>query len=83
MSTGEAENLFVKQYHNKFLQTARDFVKVCPECKSIHITVRNRKKPKYKCQYCDIEFDNPNAEIVHKTQKQIKDFGRHYHNPDE
>jgi transposase-like protein len=62
---------------------ARDFVEVCPKCKSIHISVRKRKMPKYKCQDCDNEFDNPKAEIVQKTQQQRDDFGRHYHNPDE
>jgi DNA-directed RNA polymerase subunit M/transcription elongation factor TFIIS len=77
------ENEFVERSHNRFLQTARDFVKVCPNCKSIHITTRTRKKPKYKCQYCGSEFDNPKAKIVNKTSKQQRDYGRHYHNPDE
>lgn len=77
------KNRFIEQYDNKFLQIARDFVEVCPKCKSIHISVRKRKIPKYKCQDCDNEFDNPKAEIVDKTQQQKNDFGRHYHNPDE
>ena len=79
----EAENKFVERSHNIFLQTAREFIKVCPKCKSIHITTRTRKIPKYKCQYCDNEFDNPKAKIVHKTLKQQRDFGMHYSNPDE
>ena len=79
----QEENKFVEQSHNRFLQTARDFIKVCPKCKSIHISVRTRKTPKYKCQYCDNEFDDPNAKIVHKTLTQQRDYGRQYSNPDE
>ena len=77
------KNDVVGHSRNKFLQMGRDFVKVCPKCKSIHITTRTRKIPKYKCQYCENEFDNPKAEIVYTTQKQRDDFGRHYPNPDE
>ena len=73
----------VGRSHNKFLQTARDFVKVCPKCVSIKISIRKRKIPKYKCQDCGNEFDDPKAEIGYITQKQIKDFGRQFHNPDE
>ena len=61
----------------------RDFFEVFPTCKSIHISVRLRKIPKYRCLHCGNEFDNPKAEIVQKTRKQINEFGRHYHNPDE
>jgi len=68
---------------NKYLQITRDFVKVCPKCNSIHITTRTRKKPKYKCQHCDNEFDNPKAEIEHITLKQQGDYTRQYPNPDE
>jgi len=68
---------------NKFLQIVRDFDRVCPKCKSIHITTRTRKKPKYKCQYCDNEFDDPKAKLVHTTLKQQRDYGRQYSNPDE
>jgi transposase-like protein len=77
------QNRFIEPSHNKFLQIARDFDKVCPKCTSINITTRTRKKPKYKCQYCDNEFDDPKAKIVQKTQQQINDFGKHYRNPDE
>jgi transposase-like protein len=76
------QNRFIEQYDNKFLQIARDFVEVCPKCKSIHISVRKRKIPKYKCQECDNEFDNPKAEIVQKTIKQQRDYGIQYSNPD-
>jgi transposase-like protein len=79
----ETENKFIERSYNIFLQTARDFVKVCPKCKSIHISIRNRKKPKYKCVYCGNEFDDPNAMILHKTLKQQRDFARRYSNPDE
>jgi hypothetical protein len=77
------KNEFIEQYDNKFLQMARDFVEVCPKCKSIHISVRKRKIPKYKCQFCDNEFDNPKAKIGHITLKQQGDYGRQYPNPDE
>jgi transposase-like protein len=77
------QNRFIEQYDNKFLQIARDFVEVCPKCESIYISVRQRKIPKYRCQNCNNEFDNPKAEIVHKTIKQQREFGKHYNNPDE
>ena len=77
------KNEFVEQNHNGFLQTARDFVKVCPKCNNFHITTRTRKNPKYKCDKCGNEFDNPKAKIVYTTQKQRNDFGRQYSNPDE
>ena len=57
-----------------FLQSNRDFERVCPKCKSIAISTRTRKKPKYKCQHCDNEFDDPNAMIEHKTFKQYSFF---------
>lgn len=53
-----------------FLQITSDFDRVCPKCKSIAISTRTRKKPKYKCQHCDNEFDNPKAKIEYKTFKQ-------------
>ena len=68
---------------NIFLQTARDFIEVCPNCESIHISVRQRKIPKYYCQICKTEFDNPKAEIVHITQKQRREIGKQYSNPDQ
>jgi transposase-like protein len=73
---------FLEQSDNKFLQIARDFVEVCPNCKSFNISVRQRKIPKYRCQNCKNEFDDPKAEIVHKTIKQQREIGRQYDNPD-
>jgi transposase-like protein len=73
----------VGRSHNKFLQMGRDFVEVCPKCKSIHISIRNRKKPKYRCHDCGNEFDDAHAKIGYKTQKQKDDFGRQYSNPDQ
>jgi DNA-directed RNA polymerase subunit M/transcription elongation factor TFIIS len=61
----------------------RDFVEMCPNCNSIHISVRKRKTPKYRCHDCGNAFDDPKAKIVYKTQKQKNDFGRQYSNPDE
>ena len=77
------ENEFVEQSHNKFLQMAKDFIAVCPKCKSKKISIRNRKTPKYRCQDCGNEFDDPNAKMEDKTQKQRDDFGRQYSNPDQ
>jgi tRNA(Ile2) C34 agmatinyltransferase TiaS len=68
---------------NIFLQMGRDFVKVCPKCKCFRIFVRNRKKPKYRCHDCGYEFDDPKALIVPKTQKQRKEIGKQYSNPDQ
>jgi transposase-like protein len=68
---------------NIFLQMGRDFVEVCPKCKCIRISVRNRKKPKYRCHDCGYEFDDPKALIVPKTQKQRKEIGKQYSNPDQ
>jgi len=74
---------FVGRSDNIFLQMVRDFVEICPKCNSIKITNRKRKTPKYRCQDCDNEFDDPKAKIVHKTFKQRRDYGRQYSNPDE
>ena len=77
------EDKFIEQSGNKFIQIAQDFSKICPKCKSKKILVRRRKTPKYACQKCGNEFDDPKDEIVYKTQKQKDDFGRQYPNPDE
>lgn len=61
---------------------AKDFIAVCPKCESIDITIRRRKTPKYRCAGCHNEFDDPKAKIVYTTQKQKKDFGQQYSNPD-
>jgi len=74
------KNRFIGQSDNKFLQIARDFVEVCPKCKSINISVRQRKIPKYRCKDCKNEFDDPKAKIVYTTHKQRYDFGRQYSN---
>ncbi len=73
----------VERSHNKFFQMGKDFIEVCPKCKSKNISVRKRKTPKYNCQDCGNEFADPKAKIVHKTHKQRNDFGRQYSNPDE
>lgn len=72
----------VERSHNKFIQRAKEFIAVCPKCDSTKITVRKRKTPKYRCHDCGNEFDDPNAKIVHITQKQKDDFGKQYTNPD-
>jgi transposase-like protein len=77
------EDEFVERTHNRFLQMARDFIEVCPKCKSFKISIRNRKTPKYRCQDCGNEFDDPKAKIVYKTLKQKREFGTQYSNPDE
>jgi transposase-like protein len=77
------KNEFIGQSDNIFLQIARDFVEVCPNCKSFHIHIRKRKTPKYDCQNCGNKFDNPKAKILHKTNKQRHDHGRQYQNPDQ
>jgi predicted RNA-binding Zn-ribbon protein involved in translation (DUF1610 family) len=77
------ENEFVGQHHNRFLQTTQDFIAVCPTCKSIKITSRQRKIPKYRCQDCGNEFDDPKAKIDLITPKQQREFGIQYSNPDE
>ena len=77
------ENEFIEQSHNIFLQMAKDFIEVCPKCNSINISIRKRKIPKYRCQDCKNEFDDPNAQIVYKTKKQKHEYGQQYSNPDE
>jgi transposase-like protein len=77
------ENEFVERSHNKFHQMAKDFIAVCPKCKSTKITVRKRKSPKYRCHDCGNEFHDPKTRIAYTTQKQKDDFGRRYSNPDE
>ncbi len=77
------ENELAERSHNIFLQMAKEFVEVCPKCNSVNISTRKRKIPKYRCQDCKNEFDDPKAKIVHKTIKQKRDFGIHYSNPDE
>jgi transposase-like protein len=76
-------NRFFEQSDNIFLQMGRDFVEMCPKCTCIKISVRKRKKPKYKCHDCGYEFDNPKALIAPKTQKQKKEIGKQYSNPDQ
>lgn len=77
------KNRFIEQSDNKFLQIARDFDEVCPSCNSIHISVRKRKIPKYRCQYCGKEFDNPKETKVYQTPKQKREYHMQYSNPDE
>jgi transposase-like protein len=60
---------FVERSHNKFFQMSKDFLKVCPKCGSNSINIRRRKIPKYRCQTCKNEFDNPKAKIAYTTQK--------------
>jgi len=75
-------NQFVERNYNSFLQTTQNFIEVCPKCKRKNISSRQRKTPKYLCQDCKNEFDNPKAKIVYITQKQRKEFGKQYSNPD-
>ncbi len=77
------ENKLVEQSHNKYNQIAKNFIEVCPKCKSDNISIRKRKTPKYRCESCHNEFDDPKAKIVYTTHKQRYDFGRQYSNPDE
>ena len=74
---------FIERSTNKFLQIAKDFIEVCPKCKSKEIYNRTRKTPKYRCQNCGDEFDDPKAMIVNKTTKQKNDYGKQYYNSDE
>jgi ribosomal protein L37AE/L43A len=76
-------NEFVERNHNSFLQVTQDFIEVCPKCQRTNISSRQRKTPKYHCQDCKNEFDNPKAKIVCITQKQRKEFGKQYSNPDQ
>ena len=73
---------FVERSDNKFLQIARDFLEICPKCNSIHVFVRQRKRPKYYCNDCKNEFDDPKAKIAYKTYKQKMEQGKKYSNPD-
>ena len=50
----------------------KDFLEVCPKCKSKKISIRRRRTPKYKCQDCKNEFDDPKTRLAYKTQKQKK-----------
>jgi ribosomal protein L37AE/L43A len=61
---------------------SKDFLEVCPKCKSKIISVRRRKTPKYRCQDCKNEFDDPKTRIVYITQKQRKEIGKQYSYPD-
>ena len=61
----------------------KDFLEVCPKCKSKIITIRRRKIPKYRCHVCKNEFDNPKTILAHTTQKQRNEMGKQYSNPDE
>ena len=58
------EDTFVERSHNKFYQMAKDFIEVCPKCKSKNIFVRRRKIPKYMCQNCGNEFDDSKTKII-------------------
>jgi transposase-like protein len=73
---------FTEPSNNIFLQIGRDFVEVCPKCGSFNISVRRRNIPKYHCQDCKNEFDNPKAKITHITTKQQIEIGMQYQNPD-
>lgn len=77
------KNKFVEQSHNKFYQMAKDFIEVCPKCRSNHISIRRRKIPKYRCQACKNEFDDPKTKIAYKTPKQKREIGKQYSNPNE
>jgi transposase-like protein len=77
------ENEFIGHSHNIFLQMAKDFVEVCPKCNSNNISIRKRKTPKYRCQECKNEFDDPNAQIVNKNKKQKHEYRQEYSNPDD
>jgi DNA-directed RNA polymerase subunit M/transcription elongation factor TFIIS len=77
------EEKFIERSHNKFYQMTKEFNAVCPNCKSIRIYSRKRKTPKYICERCHNEFDNPKIKIFYKTQKQNNDLGEQYSNPDE
>jgi transposase-like protein len=77
------EDQGIERSRNKFLQIAKDFVAVCPNCKSTKVTIRKRKTPKYRCHDCGNEFDNPKAMISYKTQKEKEDYGKQYSDPDE
>ena len=50
----------------------KDFLEVCPKCKSKKISIRRRRTPKYKCRDCKNEFDDPKTRLAYTTQKQKK-----------
>ena len=77
------EDRFVEHTHNKFFQMGKDFLEVCPKCKSKDILIRRRKTPKYRCKVCKNEFDDPKTRIAITTQKQRKEIGKQYSNLDE
>ena len=77
------EDRFVESSHNKFFQMGKDFLEVCPKCKSKKISIRRRRTPKYRCQACKNEFDDPKTRLAYTTQKQKKEIGKQYSNPDE
>ena len=64
------EDRLVERSRNKFKEIDKDFIVVCPKCKDYHITIRRRKKPKYYCQKCKKEFNNPKAKITLSRRKQ-------------
>ena len=64
------EDRFVERSRNKFKEIDKDFIEICPKCDSNFITIRRRKKPKYRCQTCKNEFDNPKAKIIYTKKKQ-------------
>lgn len=61
----------------------KDFLEVCPKCKSKRISIRSRRTPKYRCRDCKNEFDDPKTRLAYTTQKQKKEIGKQYSNPDE
>jgi transposase-like protein len=61
----------------------KDFVEICPKCKSKDIAIRQRKTPKYYCTACKNEFDDPKTMLPNTTRKQQKEIGKQYSNPDE
>ena len=77
------EDRFVERSHNKFFQMGKDFVEVCPKCKSKDISIRKRRTQKYYCQVCKNEFDDPKTRIAYTTKKQRIEIGKQYSNPDE
>ena len=66
------------QPNDHSLQTTRNFEKVCPKCESISVSTRTRKKPKYKCNHCDFEFDDPKVLINYKMFNHKRNYGRNY-----
>lgn len=77
------EKTYGEPSHNKYVQIAKDFIALCPQCKSSKVTIRKRKTPKYLCHDCGNEFDDPKSFLSYTTRKQKYDFGRQYSNPDD